>query len=438
MISIIMPLYNAERFLEETLHSVQRQTYQEYELICIDDASTDRTGEILRNIQKQDNRIKIYNNEQRSGAAVSRNKGMKVAKGKYITFLDGDDIFEEEMLALAYQAAEEKQLDILMYEYKLVNSDDIYIKRCVQRSEEYLRNYCYKTFSVTEQRPQEFLNWSPSPWNKLYRKQFIEENTLEFQSLANSNDVYFVTMALMLAKRIMVLKDRRVMVYAREHDTPSRISYDRDPMCGYWAMEKILVELDKRSLLPELYQQYYLRFFFGIKAGILLAKSEEKRKYCYNFLQKEGIENIKKLGKDYYNRLDEKTRELIEGFEKKEYSSKWYEEENVLSYVLKADSERVIQLLKSNKDIIIWGAGKRGRQLLRFMSEKGLVVNAVVDIDQRKQGTVIEDCIIKAPEDIRYEKHGLIVVSASEEAYVAVKKQFSTKYTKVVYIGDYL
>ena len=94
-ISVIMPLYNAEKYLPEALQSVLNQTYKEFELICIDDCSTDRTRSIVEEFREKDARIKVLINEEHSGAALSRNKGIKMAEGEYIVFLDGDDIFDE-------------------------------------------------------------------------------------------------------------------------------------------------------------------------------------------------------------------------------------------------------------------------------------------------------------------------------------------------------
>lgn len=437
MISIIMPLYNAENFLEETLYSIQKQTYKEYELICINDASTDSTVDILKRMQEQDNRIKIYSNKERSGAAISRNKGIKEAKGDYITFLDGDDIFEEEMLSLAFEAAKEKKLDVLIYEYMHVDSDEIYTKKCISRSEEYIQRYCVMPFSITEQSSEEFLNWTGSPCNKLYRKEFIIKNKLEFQTLSSSNDVYFVMMALLLAERVMVLNDRRVMVYARDHFTPTRISFDRDPMCVYLAMEKVLIELINRGILFKLYEYYYLRLYFVLISGLRMAKSEEKKEYFYNFLKREGIEKIRNLGNEYYYKLDENIREMIEHFEKNEYSSKWYEKESTLPYFLKKNAMSVIQLCENYKDIVIWGAGINGRHLLRFINDHKIIVKDIVDKDVNKQGRIIEGYKIKLPEEISYQDNSLILVS-TREAYSYVIEKFSQRNIKIIFIRDYV
>ena len=92
MVSVIMPLYNAERFLDETIQSVLNQTYKNYELIIIDDCGQDGSLDIAKKYAKQDKRIKIYSNKENKGIAYSRNRGLHEARGEYIALLDDDDI----------------------------------------------------------------------------------------------------------------------------------------------------------------------------------------------------------------------------------------------------------------------------------------------------------------------------------------------------------
>lgn len=109
LVSIVMPSYNTGRFITETINSVLNQTYKNWELIIIDDCSSDSTDEIIKNID--DNRIVYMKNEVNSGAAVSRNKALKEARGKWIAFLDSDDLWKEDKL--------EKQI-------KFMKSNDYY------------------------------------------------------------------------------------------------------------------------------------------------------------------------------------------------------------------------------------------------------------------------------------------------------------------------
>lgn len=98
LVSVITPTYNCANFIGETIESVQEQTYHQWEMIIVDDCSTDNTKEIVEKYIKEDNRIKYFCLENNSGTAVARNKAMELANGEYIAFLDSDDIWLEEKL----------------------------------------------------------------------------------------------------------------------------------------------------------------------------------------------------------------------------------------------------------------------------------------------------------------------------------------------------
>ena len=98
LVSIIMPNYNSEKYVKESIQSVLDQTYQNWELILVDDCSTDNSLEIVKSFG--DDRIKIFQNETNSGAAVSRNYALRMAEGKWIAFLDSDDLWSPEKLSL--------------------------------------------------------------------------------------------------------------------------------------------------------------------------------------------------------------------------------------------------------------------------------------------------------------------------------------------------
>lgn len=104
-ISVITPAYNASEFLSETIESVLKQTFKDWEMIIIDDCSNDNTFEIANNYSKQDSRIKVIKNETNSGVAATRNHGLDVATGEYIAFVDSDDLWLPEKL--------EKQLSFM-------------------------------------------------------------------------------------------------------------------------------------------------------------------------------------------------------------------------------------------------------------------------------------------------------------------------------------
>jgi len=98
MVSIIIPLHNGEQFIAQTIESVQVQTYSDWEMIIVDDCSTDKSIEVVKNYMKKENRIQLIMLEQNSGPAIARNRAIQEAKGRYIAFLDSDDMWHKDKL----------------------------------------------------------------------------------------------------------------------------------------------------------------------------------------------------------------------------------------------------------------------------------------------------------------------------------------------------
>lgn len=403
-ISIIMPLYNAEKYLPEALDSVLKQTYRDFELICIDDCSTDQTGEILSDFQGQDKRVKILLNERRLGAGRSRNRGLERAEGKYVLFLDGDDVFEEELLERAYAVLEESEADVVIFEYIRVPSEEIYIKKTKEHTKRFIESYCCVPFSVGDFSPRDFPNRSDSPCDKMYRRNFLLENQLEFQDLPAFNDVYFAKMVLYCAKRIIYLKDNRVMVYARKHSQPSRISNNRDPMFGYYAMERLAVELKEREMFPKLAEYYYYTFMNTITDLLSVEeKDKERQKQFYNFLKDIGIEKCIQYGGDSYAKVDQYEQSLLRGIQSHTWESGWFRNlDTYFQFYLKRNGERLCRWIEEQKrqgeKIVVWGAGVNGRVLLEYIGEKDLRIFGVVDSDEKKQNVVISGYKVTRPE----------------------------------------
>ena len=107
LVSIIMPSYNCGAYVEETIRSVQAQTYSNWEIVFVDDCSTDDTIKVVSEMQKQDSRIRLFQNEKNSGAAVSRNRALSEACGRWIAFLDSDDLWEPTKLEKQVKFMEE-------------------------------------------------------------------------------------------------------------------------------------------------------------------------------------------------------------------------------------------------------------------------------------------------------------------------------------------
>lgn len=125
LVSIIMPSYNCGKYVEETIRSVQAQTYQNWEIIFVDDCSTDDTVGIVSKLQEVDSRIKLFQNKCNSGAAVSRNHALHEAKGRWIAFLDSDDLWEPEKLEKQVRFMEENGYAFSYTGYQEIDSDGV-------------------------------------------------------------------------------------------------------------------------------------------------------------------------------------------------------------------------------------------------------------------------------------------------------------------------
>ncbi len=122
LVSVIIPAYNAERYIKETIQSVQNQTFHSWEIIVIDDCSQDATCFVITQIMANDARIQLVKNVVNLGAAASRNKGVSLAKGKYIAFLDADDVWFPEKLEKTLVRLQEENADFAYSSYAIVDA----------------------------------------------------------------------------------------------------------------------------------------------------------------------------------------------------------------------------------------------------------------------------------------------------------------------------
>lgn len=132
LVSIITPVYNAERFIAETVESVMKQSYQNWELLLINDCSTDSSQAIVEDFTQKDARIKLINLQANSGAAVARNTGIKAAQGQYIAFIDSDDCWSESKLADQLDFMKSQAVYFSYTNFALINESGDILKEAVK------------------------------------------------------------------------------------------------------------------------------------------------------------------------------------------------------------------------------------------------------------------------------------------------------------------
>ena len=206
MISVIIPVYNVEDYLHVCLNSVLKQTYQNFEIICFDDASTDSSTEILEYFTQKDSRIKILKNDSNKGPGYSRNKGLEVAQGKYISFLDADDWFSPDAFEILIHKCEQENLDVLIFKNIVYyeESQDFGFEKYYDM--EFMNKFENKIFNHWDLDKTKLFVMSNAPWSKFYLKSFLDENDIRFpnENLIHEDNPFYCKV-ITSAKRVSLI-----------------------------------------------------------------------------------------------------------------------------------------------------------------------------------------------------------------------------------------
>lgn len=289
-VSVIIPIYNAAEFLEECLDSVLQQSLKEIEVICVDDGSPDNSLNILKKYEQQDPRVKVIS-QPNQGAGAARNNGMANARGEYLSFLDSDDFFDRDMLKEAYEAAHEYKADVCVFDADLFNHSTKEYRECTWA---FRRQYFpkHQPFSPLEQgvRNNIFRMFNGWPWDKLFRRKFVQDINLQYQNLRTTNDMFFVFIGLARAKRIVTVD--KVLAHQRvEVKTSLSRTRDKSWNCFYTALLAMQEELKRIGIYKEL-EQAFVNWSINFSLWQLNTMSGDAFDKTYNLLKKEGFEQL--------------------------------------------------------------------------------------------------------------------------------------------------
>jgi len=201
-ISVIIPVYNADKFLERCINSLLAQTLASCEFIFVNDGSTDASLSILHHFQQKDSRIKLISQENQ-GVSEARNNGLKIAQGTYIGFVDADDYIEHNFFDTLYQNAEKHHLDITVCNY-FSSQDGI----AFTSKAPFKEHTVYESDSIKKNILPYFISHENmnSIWNKLYRASLINENAIIFpKGVALGEDGWFNSLCFAKADKVYFL-----------------------------------------------------------------------------------------------------------------------------------------------------------------------------------------------------------------------------------------
>ncbi len=247
-VSVILPVHNAEKYLEQCLNSILGQTLKDIELICVDDKSTDGSAAILDSYAANESRLRFLQSPG-LGAGGARNIGLESAQGEYLSFLDADDFFEPDMLESAVAKAEEDQSDVVVYGSWLYDT----VRQANRQAKWMLKTECLpegRPFAPSEIADRLFNVFGNYTWNKLFRTSLVREKGILFQEISRTNDLFFTCTALTQANLISVI-DKTFVHYRVATQTSLQSTNDRDPLSFLKAFDALHVYLESNDLLPQ-------------------------------------------------------------------------------------------------------------------------------------------------------------------------------------------
>lgn len=247
LLSVVSPVYNGSAYLTPFLESVLHQTFRDFELIMVDDGSTDESPKILQSYQEKDVRIRLIR-QNHKGAGSARNVGFSQAKGQYIIFLDSDDWFKEDFFKIMIDRITKDQSDVAVCEFFIYNQ---------QTGERQILAIAETGNQKIEKTDLALDLFTPNTWVKVYRTAFLKQNQLLFQEIPSCNDWSFVFASLACANKISVI--REPLMYYRTQTSSSISSYRyKRTKDIVRAIKQLKYELKKRDLYS-LYQEGFAR-----------------------------------------------------------------------------------------------------------------------------------------------------------------------------------
>ena len=306
-VSVIIPVYNAEKYLKETMESILGQTYKNLEIILVNDASRDNSYELCKKYTKTDDRIILINNEVNKGQSVSRNIALNHATGYYVCFVDSDDIIPKEAIEKFVHEIEIRDVDVLGFNAKVI-------------SEQKEENYAKAVYDASVLTGEDYLvrmiqkdQMYDVVWMYFYKKEIIDKNHVRFVEGRVFEDEVWVPDIFINTSRASYFDYEGYWYYIREASTMTRKDIflkkydDAKKNCEY------LISLSKNfknEKSGKLFADYVVRIYMESTKYLLNSGKKEQRKIDYKFIRRNIFEKktiikyiIFKISKKAYFRL---------------------------------------------------------------------------------------------------------------------------------------
>lgn len=404
-VSVIVTVYNIEKYIGECLDSLLDQEEINFEVICVDDASTDRSYEILCDYKQRDSRIKVIHNSQNVGLSSARNVGFKEAVGEFLYNIDGDDLLKQGALKRLYSCAVENKLDMLGFSAVSFFDDDE--MRKYGSENEYVRKGNYLDVKPGPELFTELIDNNDRASSNMvlyfYNREFFERNNLYgIEGLRYADDSMFAMY--MAAKRAMCITDQ---LYMRRYRSGSVVT---SPMKKYYMESMVVLFLEE------------LRIWQNSNLNSELNKKIEK----YFNMRQDSI-------RSFYNKFKNDSSEtiLLNQNVMAKYFYKYFIEEVPLHNECLSIEE--INNLKNTENVILYGAGYIANEVAKVLEYNGIDNYEVVVTDTSSNPKRFRGRIVSGIKDNEYnEERTAVVVAISKKNFDSVMKLLEERKLKNV------
>jgi len=290
LITVIIPAYNAEKYISKTIESVLNQTYNNIEIIIIDDGSTDKTASIVKSYE---NKVK-YIYQENSGVSSARNNGIALAKGNYIAFLDSDDYVLPKMYEKLLESATSNDADIVICNVLLENSFGV--KKIAFKKLNFIAD-----LSKASNLKKAFKSIGNSSWNKLFKRELI--SNIKFPNIKRGEDALFVLEAMLNSSKIVFIPDA-LYVYFQNNQSVTNSVINEKVIDNF-----IFTNIEKRKLIKKYDKEKELDqplidhdyFYFNMYTNKIRKIKDAKQKAILwdKWLKKNKEEFLKKTSLKY-------------------------------------------------------------------------------------------------------------------------------------------
>lgn len=431
-LSILVPIYNVEKYLEQCLNSIIHQTYQDLEIICVDDGSSDSSGDIVDHFAEQDQRIKVIH-KANSGYGASLNLALSMAGGEYIGIVESDDYIASDMYKQLMGRAERQQgIDLVKSAHYTVE------KGRADKISLFDSTKCEGVITAKEEK--KLFAIPCNIWSAIYRRDFLEENQIHFLETAGASyqDTSFYFKAMMMARKIMLTDD--AYYYYRIDNEGSSVHSNSKVFCVCDEMNEIDHYMNEHHITDP--------YFRGVRNAYLF------RAYYWNYNRLHVA-----LKSAFYQEFK---RELVNMQKTDEFKPEYWTEYywNTVTYVLddmeqffwksvreidkyeldghtlrsKIYEEYFEAYLARQSGILIYGAGVYGQRVYSYLCKLGL--------QNQFQGFVVSEAAegVRSIESVTDDKEQiLLIVAVTENKQMPMlKKAEKLGFTKIIRVDGWL